>query len=306
MHLDFVDLRLIVHIAGTGNLARAAERCAISPSAASVRIRQLEEHLEVQLLYRASRGVSFTPAGETLLSHALMVLDQMEHMSSDMRDHGNGIKGQVRIWVNTTAISDSLLEVLNAFLCDFPDVNVDLKEMRSNEIVRGVSTHAVDVGIVAGTVSASALQLLPYRMDRLSLVTPRDHPLAGRPTVAFADLLTEQFVGLPPTSAIHVFLKNVVARTGGRLRLRIEVGNFESACRMIEAGVGIGIVPQSAAERHAKVLKIAIIQLSDSWAERKLQVCVRDYSVLSPFARTLVDRLTSPPDARVAAVSKVS
>lgn len=305
MHLDFVDLRLVAHIADTGNLAGAAERCAISPSAASVRIKDLEEQLGVQLLYRASRGVSFTPAGESLLHHARVVLDEMEHMACDMQDYGGGIKGHVRIWANTTAISDFLPSVLSTFLCDYPDVNIDLKEMLSGDIVRGVTTHATDVGIVAGTVSVGELQLFPCRMDRLSVVTPGNHPLAGRTTIAFADLLGEQFVGLPPTSAIHLFLKNVVARIGGRLKMRIEVGSFESACRMIEAGVGIGIVPQSVAERHAKVLDIAMVQLSDSWAERRLQVCVRDYSALSPFAQTLVDRLTGEPGPRVTRHSAV-
>lgn len=298
MHLDFVDLRLIAHVAETGNLAGAAERCAISASAASVRVKDLEEQLGVRLLYRASRGVSFTPAGESLLYHARVVLDQMEHLACDMQDYGRGIKGHVRIWANTSAISDFLPLELSKFLCDFPDVNIDLKETLSEDIVRGVTTHAADVGIVAGTVFAGELQLFPCRIDRLSVVTSSDHPLAGLTSIAFADLLGEQFVGLPPTSAIHLFLKNVVGRIGGRLKSRIEVGSFESVCRMIEAGVGIGIVPQSVAVRHAKVLEIAIVRLSDSWAERRLQVCVRDYSALPTFAQALVDRLTREAAAK--------
>lgn len=77
------------------------------------------------------------------------------------------------------------------------------------------------------------------------------------------------------------------------MKLRIQVGNFEAACRMIELGVGIGIVPESVAKRHGKTLKIRLIRLNDPWAERKLKICVRSMKDLPPLARALVDRLTS-------------
>jgi DNA-binding transcriptional LysR family regulator len=291
MHFDFVDLRLIVTIADTRNLARAAARAHLSAPAASHRVRNLEDQLGFKLLYRTSQGVTLTPAGEAFVHHARLVLERVEHLAGDMQEYGEGIKGHVRIWANTTAISEFLPAVLSRFLRDHPDVNIDLREVLSGEIVKGVADSATDIGIVAGNVHAEHLEMLPYRDDRLVLVTAADHALARERSIDFAQTLADNFVGLPTSSAIHAFITSAADALGVRLKLRIQVGNFEAACRMIEAGVGIGIVPESVALRHAKTLQIAIVRLNDAWAERKLKICVRSVRELPPFARALVDRL---------------
>jgi DNA-binding transcriptional LysR family regulator len=291
MHFDFVDLRLIVNIADTKNLARAAERSHLSAPAASNRVKNLEEQLGFKLLYRTSQGVTPTPAGEAFVHHARLVLERVEHLAGDMQEYGEGIKGHVRIWANTTAISEFLPTVLSHFLRDHPDVNIDLREVLSGEIVKGVAESATDIGIVAGNVHAEHLEMLPYRDDRLILVTSKDHALSREPSVDFAQTLEDNFVGLPTSSAIHAFVTSAADALGVRLKLRIQVGNFEAACRMIEAGVGIGIVPESVALRHGKTMQIALVRLNDAWAERKLKICVRSVKDLPPFARALVDRL---------------
>uniref|UniRef100_UPI0039EF4706 LysR family transcriptional regulator n=1 Tax=Bordetella sputigena TaxID=1416810 RepID=UPI0039EF4706 len=291
MHFDFVDLRLLVHLADTHNLARAAERLHLSAPAASARIRNLERDLGFPLLYRSSQGMTPTPAGQSFVHHARLVLERVQHLAGDMQEYGEGIKGHVRIWANTTAISEFLPGALSTFLRDYPDVNVDLKEVLSVEIVKGVADGATDIGIVAGNVHGGPLEMLPYRDDRLVLVTAMQHPLAREDSVDFARTLRDNYVSLPTSSAIHMFIDSAAQALGGRIKLRIQVGNFEAACRMIEAGVGIGVVPQSVARRHARSMAIAIIPLNDPWAERKLKICVRALAELPPFARTLVERL---------------
>jgi DNA-binding transcriptional LysR family regulator len=163
MHFDFVDLTLIVNLADTKNLARAAERCHISPPAASNRVKNLEEQLGFKLLYRTSQGMTLTPAGEAFVHHARLVQERVEHLAGDMQEYGEGIKGHVRIWANTTAISEFLPVVLSSFLRDFPDINVDLREVLSGEILKGVAESATDIGIVAGNVHSNHLQMLPYQ-----------------------------------------------------------------------------------------------------------------------------------------------
>ncbi|MFL9911444.1 LysR substrate-binding domain-containing protein [Paraburkholderia sp. RL17-337-BIB-A] len=171
--------------------------------------------------------------------------------------------------------------------------SISICEVLSGEIVKGVADSATDIGIVAGNVHAEHLEMLPYRDDRLVLVTSRDHALAKLSSVDFAQLLDANFVGLPTSGAIHAFITSAADALGARLKLRIQVGNFEAACRMIEAGVGIGIVPESVALRHKKTMQIAIVGLKDAWAERKLKICVRSVKDLPPFARVLVDRLVA-------------
>jgi DNA-binding transcriptional LysR family regulator len=183
-------------------------------------------------------------------------------------------------------------------------VNIDLRERLSHDIVRAVSEGQTDVGIVAGLVRTENLETLPYRRDRLVLVVPKDHALAGRQEVAFAETLDCDHVGLQESSAIHAFLRQVCDQLHRPLRLRIQVGNFEAACRMVEASVGVSILPESAARRHAQTMAIAIVPLSDPWAVREMKICVRSLEALPAFARELVDLLVG--DARAAARASAS
>ena len=112
-----------------------------------------------------------------------------------------------------------------------------------------------------------------------------------RKSVAFADTLDYDYVGLHESSAIHAFLRQHSDLLHRPIKQRIQVGNFEAACRMIEAGVGIGILPESAARRHAKIMDIRIIQLSDEWSNREMQIVVRNLESLPSFARELVELL---------------
>ena len=176
-HFDFADLRLFICIAQENSLTRGAERVHMSLPAASTRIKNVEESLGAKLLYRASNGVTLTPPGQVLLQHALDVQRQMEHLCSDLQEYAQGVKGHVRLFANTTAITEFLPGVLSRFLATHRNVNVDLRERLSPSIVRAVTDGAADIGIVAGNVRMEGLQVLPYREDRLILVCARGHAL---------------------------------------------------------------------------------------------------------------------------------
>ncbi len=119
------------------------------------------------------------------------------------------------------------------------------------------------------------------------------HPLAQNKKIDFADTLDYDFVGPPEASAIYGFLKRASADLQRSMRWRIQVSNFEAACRMIEANIGIGVLPEGTARRHAQTMALRIIPLTDEWAVRKLQICVADRQALPLFARKLVDLLVA-------------
>ncbi|UIF90575.1 LysR substrate-binding domain-containing protein [Cupriavidus sp. UYPR2.512] len=291
MRFDLVDLKLFTHIAEAQSLTGGAQRSHLSLAAASTRIKNLEEHVGVKLLSRSSQGVKVTGAGETLLAHARRVLRQLEQLSGDLQEYAAGVKGHVRVFANTTAMSEFLPAVLRSYLVSHPDVTIDMHERLSPDIVRAVQEGMVDIGIIAGNVRTEGLEVMPYRRDRLVLATALSHPLAERGSVDFIDTLDYDFIGLPEASAIHNFLLRAATDLQRTLRWRVQVSNFETACRMIEANVGVGVLPETTASRHAKTMALRIVQLNDEWAERKLQVCVADLDALPLFARKLVDLL---------------
>ena len=293
IHFDLVDLKLFVYIAEENSLTRAAVRAHMSLPAASMRIKNLEQSIGTKLLNRETQGITLRPPGQAFLHHARQVLNQLENLRGDLQEYARGVKGHVRVLANTTAMTEFLPSVLRSFLMTHPDVNIDLRERLSSDIVRAVSEGTADIGIVADTVRTEGLHVLPYRSDRLVLATAATHPLAQEKSVNFADTLEYDYIVLHEGSAIHSFLTHAAGELRIPLKMRIQVSSFETVCRMIEANVGIGILPESAAQRHAKTLSIRIVQLNDAWAARNLVICVQKLEALPGFARELVDCLVA-------------
>ena len=283
--------QLFRHVVEAGSITHGAERAHLALAAASTRIRHMEQALGASLLTRGRQGVTPTQAGRTLLQHARTMLAQAERLREDLGAYAGGLAGQVRVLSNTNALTEFLPETLSAFLAAHPNVSVDLEERLSDEIVGLIAEGVADIGIVAGTVDAGGLETFPYRSDRFVLVVARDHPLAKRQKIGFAEVLEHDFVGLDRASALQRFLADKAARAGRSLRLRIQLRSFDGVCRLVERNVGVGIVPETTARWAAKTMAINAVELTDPWALRDLTICVRDYKALPPYARQLVDHM---------------
>jgi len=295
MLFDLTDLRLFIHVAELKSLTRSAERMHLSLAAASNRIKELEARFGTRLLYRENKGVQLSPAGETLLIHAQQIMQQVERLKAEMQQYNNGIKGHIRIFANTTAVTEFMPTVLGGFLASHPHVNVALEERLNNDIARGIQEGTADIGIVAGPIQAPGLEVINFSTDRLVLATAIGHPLSGAGTLSFAETLDYPHIGLYEGSTLQHFLNRIVSESGQRLTLRIQVRGFEAMCRMIEADVGIGILPQSAATRLQQSVQIALVELSDPWAVRERSVVASRLDALPQYARELVDFICASP-----------
>jgi DNA-binding transcriptional LysR family regulator len=291
MRYDLTDLRLFCDVVDAGSITAGAHKSALALAAASTRIRGMEDALGAPLLIRSRLGVVPTEAGRTLLKHARTLLEQNAQMKEDLSAFAGGFSGEVRLLANTNALTEFLPEALSAFLAQYPQVSVDLEEKLSDEIVGLIAEGVADVGIVAGTVDVGALTTYPFRSDRFVVVTATDHPLAQRGRVSFAEVLDYDFVGLDRASSLQRFLSAKAAREGRPLRLRVQLRSFDAVCRLVECGVGVGVVPQTTASRAAKTMALAITDLADDWALRELTIVVRAAGALRPYAKALVESL---------------
>src|SRR5437016_2608517 len=291
MRFDLSDLRLFRHGVEAGSITGGAERAHLALAAASARIRNMEEALGAALLVRGRQGVTPTLAGRTLLQHARTMLRQAERLREDLGAYAGGLAGQIRVLSNTNALTEFLPEALSSFLTAHPNVSIDLEERLSDEIVGLIAEGVADLGIVAGTFEASALETYPFRRDRFVLVVARGHPLAKRARISFEEVLDHDFVGLDRASALQRFLASKAVRIGRPLRLRVQLRSFDAVCRMVECRVGIGIVPETTARRVAKTMAIVPVALADPWAVRELTICIRSLDELPPYARQLVEHL---------------
>jgi DNA-binding transcriptional LysR family regulator len=298
MRFDIVDLRLFVAIAATGNLTKAAEGFPIALAAASARIKALEESVGARLLERSSRGVSLTPAGEVFLHRSMQILKEAASLREELTHLKRGASGVIRLNANTNAINEFLPRLLGAFLALHPQIDIEMHEHTSQEIVNSVDSGEADMGIIAGPVSTRGLETYPFRKDRLVAITSENHKLKARgDNLRFYQLLDYEFIGLGDRASIHIWLSKQALLLGQNMRIRIHVNSFDAATRLVEAGVGISILPESSALRLQQSTRISILRLDEDWAQRDLKIIVRKLQTLTPPALKLFDHLKMPADS---------
>jgi DNA-binding transcriptional LysR family regulator len=292
--IDLTSLQLFVAVCELGSIGKAAEREFIAASAVSKRLSDLEALLQTSLLYRHARGVDLTPAGESLLHHARSVLFSLDRMQGELSEYADGVRGHVRVHASISAIVQFLPEDLGAFVQRHGGIKIDLEEHLSSDIVRAVQEGAADLGLCNATAvefAGESLQTRAYRHDRLVLIVPRGHPLAGRGPLPYEASLAFDQVGLPSNSSIHLATRSAAAQLGHAIKLRIQVTGLDAMCRMIHNRLGIGVMPLRAFELMHGVGDLEHVPLNDAWADRQISMVARDFSTLPVTARLLVDHL---------------
>jgi molybdate transport repressor ModE-like protein len=203
MRFDLTDLRLFLHIVEAGSITHGARQANLALPSASERLRGMEEVSGVRLLERSRRGVAPTAAGEGLAHHARIVLRQVDRLQTELSEYAKGLKGSIRLLANTAAMTEFLPEALAPYLANHPHIDIDLNERLSTETVKAVAGGVAEIGIISDAVDAGTLQLLPFALDRLVLVVPSGHPLAGAKCIGFRDITEQAFVGLTRSSALQ-------------------------------------------------------------------------------------------------------
>jgi len=292
MRFDFVDLRLFLFVVEAASITHGAARAGMALASASERIRLMEESLGTALLDRHRRGVGATPAGAALAHHAQLVIQQLDQMRGELSEYADGVRGRVRVFANTTATAEFLPASLAAFLSQHPQIDIDLEEHSSRDIVRAVARNLAEIGIVGDEVNpAKELQTFPFAKDHLVLVAPREHAISRQRAVLFRDTLSCDHVGLAVGNALQDQMEDHAARAGRHLKLRLRLPGFEAVCQVVGRGIGVAVVPATAARRYQRSTGIRIIPLVDTWAPRRLTICVRRLSALPAHGQRLVEHL---------------
>jgi DNA-binding transcriptional LysR family regulator len=291
MKLDPISLRLFVQIVEEGSIAGAAAREHIAASAVSKRISDLEDVLKTRLLARTNKGVEATSAGIALANLARGVLHEMDEIFVQMSEYASGVRGHVRVMANISAINQFLPAEIKSFLSEHPQVQVHLQENISTAIAKAVFENAADIGIFSMMPHGQNLEIFPYHADELVVITPTQHPLARRRSVSYGDTLGFDYVGLHTGSAINLQLIKAASELEKTVRIAIQVTSYDALCLMVEAELGIGILPRAVAQRYTKALGIRLITLDEHWARRELKICVRSFAALPVAAQLLVNHL---------------
>lgn len=281
MRLDLFDLQLFLNIVETGSLTRGAEYSSISLQAASERIKKLEQHYQVNLFIRHSGGVKLTFAGQVFAEHAQAILQQGQQLSRAMAVFSEGQHSNISLWCNSSAQSEYLPLLLPKYLVNNPNIQIDLKEAESNDIIAALTNGTAKLGLISSFFAAPQLQTLEFSDDPLVLIFPEQHDLSTSKALKLGDCLNYPFVGLMQYHSLQQSIETQARLLHCEIQYRLRLPNFAAIAQVVANGVGIAIMPQRAAQRLAKLYSFKQIQLTGDWANRKLLLAAKNFDELS-------------------------
>ncbi|MGN6651485.1 LysR substrate-binding domain-containing protein [Trinickia sp.] len=247
--MELQQLRYFVAVAETEHVARAAERLHISQSPLSRQIRQLEDHLGLQLFERIKQRVRLTPAGRDFLEQARDLLSRAERIEERARQVGKGEACSLSIgYCEGIVHNGTLPAALRRFRSAHPRVNLKLAAMRSGEQVEALERSLIDIAFVYNLPKPrESLTSRLLTSEPFVLALADDHPLAAQSTIAASDLDGMPWIALPKSinpAARERFLAACEA-SGFTPDIQFEVAHISTTLGLISAGLGVAVMQSS-------------------------------------------------------------
>ncbi|MBV8085577.1 MAG: LysR family transcriptional regulator [Chloroflexi bacterium] len=246
--MELRHLRYFVAVAEERHFGRAAAKLGMSQPPLSQQIQQLEGELGVQLLWRSTRRVELTHAGEVFLDHARRLLSQSDEAVQAARRAGRQEIGQLRLGYVTTAGVDTLPALLERYHHEMPQIEVSLHSLPSAEQIAELEKGELDVALVRAPVTSRQLQTLTLRRDPFVALLPPNHPLASHRQVALPELVDEPFVLWPSGSHMHDQVMQLCHDAGFEPKVvkEADAGLLHSIVGLVAAGMGVSIIAAAA------------------------------------------------------------
>ncbi len=288
---DLVSMRIILAAAIEQSFAGAAEREFTSLSAVSRRVNELEQRIGIILFDRHERGVSLTEAGSRFVAQLHEVFDRLEKIAVELEEMRTGKRGIVRISAPMTPSSGKLPDRVMGFLKEHPGIEVQIIEGTATAGIHGVSVGEIDLALVPETSETPNLTFIPFFEDKLVVLLPPEHSLVSRSALRLADLVAEPIIGIQRDSGLSTLYRQQMRAIGEKLKERAQTTSFESVRRMVSVGLGIAIVPETAARPYLEDHKFVIRPLDEEWASRPLVMCARTQERRSVATETFISWL---------------
>lgn len=288
---DSVTARLILLLAETGSIGRAAEREGIASSAVSRRVSDLEGRLGVVLFDRSAHGVKLTKAGEAYAEGCRTVLRAIADLDVVMADFGSGHRGSLRLACTSSALTGRLPELLAKFAQKHPGIQIAIGEMGAAKALLALDEGQADIAIVSDNYDFARFDIRPFEDERVWVLVPPEHPLVSqiepRKAVPFETVLPHPVVGIHHSGSLDRLLGDAAAKLGQTLTEALRVESFPALVRMVEAGFGIGFLRSTSLHLLAGT-DLVCAPLAEPWAMRKLLVARRKSGPLSAAMKSFV------------------
>jgi DNA-binding transcriptional LysR family regulator len=250
MNATLRQLRAFLAVARRGSFSRAAEDVGVSQSALSLSVRQLENELGLKLLDRTTRQVTLTTVGETLVATGSRLIDELDVTLRELRDIGQQRRGHVVMACVPSVARGLMPKCVEYCATKWPNVSLSINDIAASEVVRKVSLGEMEFGLASGDIGGTELDIYPLMEDPFCFVCRKDDPWAKRGSIAWAQLEGRRLLMLNNTSGSRQVIETTLNRNGIRTELFLELAQPSSIHAMVEAKLGVAVVPELAAPRH--------------------------------------------------------
>lgn len=282
-------IRAFLKIAETRNFTRAANELHVSQSALTVQVQQLEESLGVQLFDRGKRGVTLTAAGRDVFGPLQRLFNDAQAIVDHARDLSSASTGFVTIAALPTVCAGVLPELVRTFTEAFPGIRVQITDIIAERVREAVLKREVDFGIGTRHGRVAELRARPLFQDRLVVFAPANHPLSTRPKISLREAAEYDLILPNRNSSVREAVDSIAHRERFALNTRYETNLMPTALAFVHAGLGIAILPESAA--GSGTAEFVRIPLHNNYSTRQIELLQRSGVTLSPAAENLAQHL---------------
>ncbi|AEI42422.1 selenium metabolism-associated LysR family transcriptional regulator [Paenibacillus mucilaginosus] len=260
MALNFHQLHIFHTVAEKGSFSHAAQALHMTQPAVTMQVQSLEDYFGTKLFVRSTKRVELTEAGRALLPFASRSISLMKETDAGMARFTHMLEGRLHLGASLTVGEYVLPRLLGPFSQEFPNISVSMKVINTKQILEEVLNHQLTFGLVEAEVHHPDVHTEPVLSDELTLIVPKNHPLAGQETIGVQDLLPYPFVLREQGSGTRRVMEEELARAGcdlSSLKIVMELGSTGAVKSAVEAGLGISVISQSSV-KHETALGVLV------------------------------------------------
>lgn len=258
--MELRNLETFARIASLGSFTKAADDLAITQPAATRQIAALEMELRTRLFDRLGRHVELTAAGRLLYRHAVDILRIADEAQRAIGEIASGAAGRISIGASSTAATYLLAPLLRRYRVAHPAVEVSVRTGASRRVADMVSHNEVDIGIVMETPDDEALRVIDLAQYASVVVVAPGEPFALREdSVTIEDLAGTELVLMQPGTSMRAMADRILA--GVRVGVSMELDNVEAIKKMVEARLGMSILPLVAVRDEVEAGRLVALEI---------------------------------------------
>lgn len=299
--MQIENFKIFADLVETKSFSKAAKLNGITQSAVSQQARSMERNFKTLMIDRSQKQFNLTREGQRIYDAAKEILHVYEKLLSELQEMKKVISGTIRI---STIYSIGLHELppyIKKFLHDYPSVNVRIEYRRSNLVYEDILHNSVDFGLVAFPQKLRQIETIPFRNDRLVLITHPNHALAKTTDVDLKTLAGHKFIGFDPDIPTRKAVDQIFRDNKLEITPVMEFDNIETVKRAVEIDHGIAIVPQATVVQEVKQGTLSAIAFKGKEFTRPLAILHRKGRVLTPAMKKFIETLSAEAAAADAA-----